>query len=187
VATVNITEAQDGLASSWPEGAMTWVNPPFHRHQVAAWIKKLAAHGNGIALVHARTETEWFQPIWDHADGILFLGQRVTFCKPDGTLCTVTNARTGKVSVANSGAPVVIAAFGPAALCRLRKSTSSARPSKAKFGAGGSRGTPRSSPKGVRWASWFGFEPLNAATSNSVGVAATINGVPQHDPLPFHP
>jgi len=117
----NIVEADDGLATEWPEDDEVWLNPPFHRHQVGLWLKKMARHRKGIALVHARTETEWFKAIWQ-ADLILFLGHRLTFCKPDGSQCTVTNKLTGKVSVANSGAPVVLAAFGQVASQRLRTS-----------------------------------------------------------------
>jgi len=116
----NLTEADDGLSAEW--AGLVWLNPPFDQRQVGLWIRKLARHDNGIALLHARTETDWFEPIWQDATLILFLGKRVTFCKPDGSPCTVTNARTGKVSVANSGAPVVLAAFGEAAADRLRKS-----------------------------------------------------------------
>lgn len=121
-AETNLVEADNGLASFWPKDALAFLNPPFDRRQVGHWIKKLAEHGNGIALLHARTETEWFQPIWEDADLIVFLGRRVTFCKPDGSACTVTNAKTGKVSVANSGAPVVLAAFGSLAVHRLQAS-----------------------------------------------------------------
>lgn len=118
IAARNLTEADDGLAADWRDDE-AFVNPPFDRYQVGRWVEKLAAHRNGVLLLHARTETAWFAPVWEHADLILFLGQRVTFCKPDGLPCTVTNARTGKVSTANSGAPVVLAAFGPKSVARL--------------------------------------------------------------------
>lgn len=118
IADRNLVEADDGLNADWGTDEV-FLNPPFDRRQVGRWIEKLAAHGKGVALLHARTETAWFAPIWEKADLILFLAQRVTFCKPDGTPCTVTNARTGKVSVANSGAPVVLAAFGPSSVARL--------------------------------------------------------------------
>jgi hypothetical protein len=108
-AIVNWTVEDDGLAKEWPAHWRVFLNPPFDRRVVGQWIAKLAAHGRGIALLHARTETVWFQPIWDHAEGILFLGHRIIFCKPDGTLCT-----TKKGDVANSGAPPILVAFGEA-------------------------------------------------------------------------
>jgi hypothetical protein len=103
------TEANDGLLRPW--FGVVWLNPPFDRYQVGKWIAKLALHGNGIALVHARTEAEWFRPIWTSADAILFLDKRIKFCRPDGT-----------EQPANSGAPPVLAAFGALATNRLAMS-----------------------------------------------------------------
>lgn len=70
----------------------------------------MAAHNIGVALVHVRTETQWFGRIWASASGLLFLAGRVIFHRPDGTPQTVSNPGSkhyGKV--ANSGAPVVLA------------------------------------------------------------------------------
>src|SRR5215831_10545463 len=69
-AKVNLCEADDGLRRAW-EGRV-WLNPPFDRYQVARWIGRLAEHGRGTALLHARTEAGWFEPIWESASGILF-------------------------------------------------------------------------------------------------------------------
>jgi hypothetical protein len=101
-----LTIEDDGLAADW--GGHVWLNPPFDRYQVGRWIDKLAAHGDGICLVHARTETEWFAPIWRHASAILFLADRLHFHTIDG-----------KRQSANSGAPVVLAAFGDRSHDRL--------------------------------------------------------------------
>ena len=60
-----------GLERPWY--GRVWLNPPFDRYQVAQWVQKLAAHGHGTALPHARTEAEWFEPVWQAASGILFL------------------------------------------------------------------------------------------------------------------
>ena len=87
-----------GLEKPW--SGRVWLNPPFHRYQVARWIEKLANHGCGIALIHARTETEWFEPIWRKAHSILFLSDRLYFHDPDG-----------KRAEANSGAPACLVAF----------------------------------------------------------------------------
>jgi hypothetical protein len=78
-----------------------FLNPPFHRYQVADWVKRLAQHGRGTALLHARTEAEWFEPCWSHASGILFLADRIHFHHPDG-----------RRADANSGAPACLVAFG---------------------------------------------------------------------------
>jgi hypothetical protein len=93
------TPPTNGLIMPW--NGRVWLNPPFDRREVGAWIHKMADHGDGILLVHARTETAWFRPIWESADLILFLGKRVKFCLPDGN-----------EQPANSGAPVALAAFG---------------------------------------------------------------------------
>ena len=108
-ASANFTEADNGLSKAW--AGMVWLNPPFNRYEVGRWIQRLANHGNGIALVHARTEAEWFRPIWLQADAILFLSKRLKFCLPDGV-----------EQPANSGAPPVLAAFGQDAVCRLQGS-----------------------------------------------------------------
>lgn len=106
----------NGMASDhpWHPLKFVWLNPPFDRRHVHDWIFKLAQHNNGITLLHARTETAWFQPVWRHAVAILFLRHRVIFCKPDGSAQTTSNGK-----VANSGAPVCFAAFGPLARARL--------------------------------------------------------------------
>jgi DNA N-6-adenine-methyltransferase (Dam) len=103
----SFTVAEDGLSHPWH--GRVFLNPPFDRYVVERWVSKLAAHGRGTALLHARTETEWFGPIWQHAAGILFLADRIKFCRSDGT-----------EQPANSGAPAVLVAFGAEDLARLR-------------------------------------------------------------------
>ncbi len=99
----------DGLTRPW--NGRVFLNPPFDRRVVGDWIARLASHNDGITLVHARTETAWFEPIWKHAAAILFLADRIKFCRPDGT-----------EQSANSGAPVVLAAFGARNVIALRGS-----------------------------------------------------------------
>jgi hypothetical protein len=70
----------------------------------------MAEHGNGVVLVHARTEAEWFEPIWASASGILFLADRLYFHRPDGTK-----------AAANSGAPACLVSFGESDLVALRQ------------------------------------------------------------------
>ena len=95
-----------GLSRDW--FGFVWLNPPFHRYTVKNWIYQMAQHNNGVALLHARTETEWFRPCWQHASAILFMAQRIAFCRPDGS-----------EQPANSGAPPVLVAFGETAHRRL--------------------------------------------------------------------
>jgi hypothetical protein len=105
----NIIEVENGLAQRWT--GRVWLNPPFDRYQVGCWIQRLAEHGCGTALLHARCEAAWFEPIWKHASAILFLADRIKFCRPDGT-----------EQPANSGAPPVLAAFGDYDRQRLEQS-----------------------------------------------------------------
>jgi hypothetical protein len=109
-ASFNAKEDQNGLNLMWGcfGSGLVFLNPPFHRYEVHKWVEKLAQHNNGIALLHARTETEWFRPCWQHASAILFMAQRIAFCRPDGS-----------EQPANSGAPPVLVAFGETAKQRL--------------------------------------------------------------------
>jgi hypothetical protein len=106
-AKVNITERDNGLIRAWH--GRVFLNPPFDRYEVAQWIARLAEHGQGTALLHARTEAAWFEPCWRSASGILFMADRIKFCKPDGS-----------EQPHNSGAPAVLVAFGTKDLARLR-------------------------------------------------------------------
>ena len=101
-----VTWTTGGLERDW--FGLVYLNPPFDVRHVGEWIAKLAAHGNGIALLRARTETEWFMPIWRHAASVLFMADRIFFHKPDGTR-----------HAHNSGAPPVLVAFGDEAAQRL--------------------------------------------------------------------
>lgn len=93
--------SMNGLVGDWV--GRVWLNPPFDRYQVGDWIRKLANHGWGTALLHVRTEAAWFEPVWEKAKGILFLSDRLYFHYPDG-----------RRADANSGAPVCLVAFGEA-------------------------------------------------------------------------
>jgi hypothetical protein len=78
-----------------------WLNPPYGR-ETGNWLAKLADHGNGIALIFARTETEmFFEQVWERADALLFLRGRLHFYHVDGTK-----------AAANAGAPSVLIAYG---------------------------------------------------------------------------
>jgi len=60
----------DGYSQEWK--GRVWLNPPYGR-TVFKWIDKLADHGNGIALIFARTETKgFFSSVWNKADAVFF-------------------------------------------------------------------------------------------------------------------
>lgn len=81
----------DGLAQPW--AGRIWLNPPYGQ-ETAKWLNKLAEHGNGIALVFARTDTQWFHKFATKAALICFLEGRVKFVKSDGTNLYVANIPT---------------------------------------------------------------------------------------------
>jgi hypothetical protein len=103
------TKADDGLASPW--AGRVWMNPPYGR-DVILWMRKLAAHGRGTALIFARTETAAFkETVWSAASGVLFLYGRINFCTPDGVQ-----------SKNSAGAPSCLVAYGAEDLVALQNS-----------------------------------------------------------------
>jgi hypothetical protein len=107
-ATEHFTKEDDGLAQTW-EGRC-FVNPPYGS-KTHRWIRKLAEHGDGIALIFARTETKTFFPwVWEYATGLLFLRGRLNFYTPDGK-------RGGA-----AGAPSVLIAYGQENFAALTRS-----------------------------------------------------------------
>lgn len=111
-ATRMIRPPEDGLAAPWQ--GLVWLNPPY-TSQVGEWMRRLSDHGNGIALVFARTDTEWFyRYVWTvpHPQhrAALFLRRRLHFHRPDG-----------RRAPANSGGPSVLVSYGFEAGHRLAK------------------------------------------------------------------
>lgn len=107
----NLTVADNGLLATWYKHELVWLNPPYGAAMMAVWLDRLALHGNGIALVFARTETRaFFQVVWPRASALLFLRGRLTFHYPDGKA-----SKAGH----NSGGPSVLIAYGNVARRRL--------------------------------------------------------------------
>ena len=70
----------DGLKQVW--SGRVWLNPPYSNPK--PFIKKLAEHGNGIALVLNSTDTEWFQEYGlKKANGMYLLKGRPKFTRMD--------------------------------------------------------------------------------------------------------
>jgi hypothetical protein len=88
-----------------------WLNPPYGA-QTIKWIARLAMHGNGCALIFARTETAtWTLHIWNKAAGILFFSDRLRFYHING-----------KQARNNPGAPSALIAYGEENFLALEKS-----------------------------------------------------------------
>lgn len=81
-ATVNYTPKDDGLTKEWI--GRVYLNPPYGKG-MERWLEKLKHHGNGIALIFARTETKcFFNHIWDDAHAVLFVKGRIKFYNMQG-------------------------------------------------------------------------------------------------------
>lgn len=99
-----------GLWHRWYRKDMVWLAPPARQREV--WMRRCADHGNGIALVYARTDTAWFcETVWRHPNttAVLFLTGRVHFAGPNGR-------QRGPAP-----APSVLVAYGKKARRRLER------------------------------------------------------------------
>lgn len=95
------TIEDDGLSKEW--FGRVWCNPPYG-NATGKWLEKLDNHGNGIALIFARTETNNFKKyIWEskNAKGIFFIYGRLAFYHVDGTK-----------ALNSAGAPSCLVAYG---------------------------------------------------------------------------
>lgn len=66
-----------GLDLPW--AGRVWCNPPYGS-ECRDWLRKLAQHGNGIALIPPRVGSHWFhQEVLETCDAVLFLKGRIAF------------------------------------------------------------------------------------------------------------
>lgn len=83
-AEIMYNKAHDGLNREWK--GRVWLNPPYSRPLIEQFIKKMANHGNGIALLFNRCDSKMFQDIiLEKATAMKFLRNRIRFFRPDGT------------------------------------------------------------------------------------------------------
>lgn len=94
--TADYVYTENGLEKEW--SGRVWLNPPYSN--VEQWLDKLADHGNGVALVFARTETRWAQKIIPQAHSVFF---------PKGRIKFLTKELKEK---GNAGAPSMFLSFG---------------------------------------------------------------------------
>lgn len=94
----HLTWRDNGLAHPWD--GRVWLNPPYSR--IGPWLGKLAAHGRGVALVFAKTDTEAFAgAVFGAASALFFVRRRLQFYLPDGT-----------PSNTDAASPSVLCAYG---------------------------------------------------------------------------
>jgi hypothetical protein len=92
-------KCDDGLHQPW--AGRVWMNPPYGK-ETGHWLHKLSKHGNGIALVFARTDVLYFHDVvFKTAHALVFVKGRLTFYRADGTKPKF-----------NGGAPSVLIAYG---------------------------------------------------------------------------
>jgi hypothetical protein len=94
----HFTIQDDGLKQQW--SGRVWLNPPYAN--AAIWMRRMVEHGNGTALLFARTETAmWHDWVWPKASALLFIKGRLSFYTSEG--------RRGR---SNAGAPSALIAYG---------------------------------------------------------------------------
>jgi len=103
------TILDNGLIKPWT--GRVWMNPPYGKECVR-FMRRLADHGNGIALICARTETGmFFKTVRNKADAIFFFRGRLIF-----------HHVTGKLSDNCIGAPSCLVAYGENKVLAIRQS-----------------------------------------------------------------
>ena len=71
------------VAKNWH--GTVWMNPPYSRQPLRRFCEKMAAHGNGIALlVNRQDNLLWQEVIFPTAASMIFMRHRVKFIQPDG-------------------------------------------------------------------------------------------------------
>lgn len=101
------TILDDGLSRDWR--GRVWLNPPYGK-EAGKWLARLADHGQGTALIFARTETLMFHAqVWNKASALFFFEGRLTF-----------HHVNGEEAKYNGGAPSVLVAYGRADADLLR-------------------------------------------------------------------
>ena len=93
------TIQENGLEQEW--SGRIYLNPPYGA-DTWEWLERLAEHGNGIALVFARTDTAGFHDFaWRYADAMHFFRGRLHF-----------HHLNGERAKGNCGGPSVLIAYG---------------------------------------------------------------------------
>jgi len=123
----HFTVEDDGLNQDW--NGRVWCNPPYGL-EAALWLRKMKQHGNGIALIFARTETKmFFDHVWNGASALLFIEGRLCFhlvnapnhehCESNSHEWHIYNPKTNAKACkhcgqakTNSGAPSVLVSYG---------------------------------------------------------------------------
>jgi ParB family chromosome partitioning protein len=85
-AKIYFNKRKNGLSRDW--FGNVWLNPPYGRGGQSAWTQKILEQyqieyiDQGILLVNAATDTNWFTPLWGYP--ICFVRNRIKFISEDG-------------------------------------------------------------------------------------------------------
>lgn len=101
----NINNPFSLAACGYPVGGLdlpwvgrVWCNPPYGS-DCRLWMRRLAEHGNGIALIPPRVGSHWFQAeVLDRCTAVLFLRGRIAFL--DNALRPVSGNNADSVLIA---------------------------------------------------------------------------------------
>lgn len=117
IADRTFNHVTDGLASDWGgPSTRVWMNPPYG-NKTKVWMDKLSKHGNGIALIFARTETStFFKYVWPCADSVFFFKGRLSFFHVDGTKGGTAGAPSCLVCYGRHNTESVLEAMGDGVL-----------------------------------------------------------------------
>ena len=89
----------NGIEKGWV--GRVWLNPPYSNPEIQMFMRKMAEHNNGMALLYNRADSSWFQNyVLKVADSIMFLHKRIKFIGSDGKIG------------GNPGAGSVLVAYG---------------------------------------------------------------------------
>lgn len=100
---------RDSLLVPWQ--GFVWMNPPFGgRNGLVPWLDKFVAHGNGVALVPDRTSAPWFQRVLPCIDLVLFVGAKIKFERPDGSVGRQPGTGTALLAIGPRGCDALRAA-----------------------------------------------------------------------------
>lgn len=109
LAKTGFTVSDNGLVCEW--FGRVFMNPPYGS-SAKRWLKKLADHGNGIALIPPRVGSHWFHDlVFAKCDAIMFLRGRIAFIDPQT-----------QQPVKGNNADSILVAFGPDNVEALRVS-----------------------------------------------------------------
>ena len=97
------TSDMDALADDWTGQGHVFMNPPYG-NMTGPFLKRFMDHGDGIALVAARTDPDWFHEQATRADALLFLSTRLSYWE---RLCVhCVHGRSKHTSAAATGVEV---------------------------------------------------------------------------------